>query len=165
MAAYMKIGMLPGCQILTFEGAPRLSDEAAAACTVRDLDKSYAMQLDEMTLGTRRELDHDYFISTGCRGRQVFREGKSLGYFYLDQTVIGPAAWQDTADAAAVLTLACLEGAARGESITLELPGMNHAALRFALQAGLRLTNHSHLLMSGPFGRLENYVPSGGALF
>jgi len=42
---------------------------------------------------------------------------------------------------------------------------MNHEALRFAFASGLRLTGHSHLLTTGPFGRMDCYLPSGAYLF
>jgi hypothetical protein len=165
MAAYMKLGMLPGTQLLAFEGAPHLPDQIDSAYSVQALDKSFAMDLDQITLGMRREVDHDYLASVGSRGRQVLRDGKSVGYYYLDGATIGPAAWNESADADALLTLACREAAAGGGEISLEIPGMNHAAIRFALRLGLRLTNYSHLLMTEPFGRLENYIPSGPAVF
>lgn len=165
MAAYMKLGMLPGSQLMAFEGTPRLSDEAATGYSVQDLDRSLANQLDRVTLGYQRDIDHDYLASVGSRGRQVSRDGRAIGYYYVDGSTIGPAAWQDTRDAEALLSLACREAAAAGTSITLEIPGMNHTALRFALNSGLLLTNFSHLLMSETFGRLENYVPSGPAVF
>jgi hypothetical protein len=95
----------------------------------------------------------------------VLRAGQTIGYYYLNEGTIGPAAWQAEEHAEALLTLACREASEAGSSVTLEIPGMNHAALRFALQSGMRLTNFSHLLMSAPFGRLENYLPSGPGLF
>jgi hypothetical protein len=165
MAAYMKLGMLPGCQLLSFEGRPRPAGEVPADYTVEPLQKTFATELDESILGRRREVDHDYFGAMGWQGRQVLRDGKGVGYYYLSDAAIGPAAWQEERHAEALLTLACREASAAGSSVSLEMPGMNHAALRFALQAGLRLTNFSHLLMSAPFGRLENYIPSGPGLF
>lgn len=162
MAAYMKLGMVPGSQLLAFEGEPLLSDAAAAGYSVQPLDRAFAMDLDRVTLGYRREVDHDYLTSVGARGVQVLRGRKSVGYFYVEAAWIGPAAWQEKADAEALLTLACREA---GGSVSIEVPGMNHAAIRFALQAGLRLMNYSHLLMTEAFGRLENYIPSGPAVF
>jgi hypothetical protein len=42
---------------------------------------------------------------------------------------------------------------------------MNHAALRYALNAGLRLTGFAHLLASAPFERMAFYLSSGPSLF
>jgi hypothetical protein len=63
------------------------------------------------------------------------------------------------------LTLACRDAAAMAPSIRLAIPGINHAALRFAFESGLRLTSFAHLLATAPFGRLEQYLPSGPSLF
>ena len=63
MAAYMKLGMLPGSQLLAFEGEPKLSEDDTSACSVQPLDKTFAMDLDRVTLGMRREVDHDYLRS------------------------------------------------------------------------------------------------------
>jgi hypothetical protein len=52
------------------------------------------------------------------------------------------------------------------ETINLFLTaGINHAGIHFALQTGLRLTGYAHLLTSAPFGRMEQYIPSGPSLF
>lgn len=165
MAAYMKMGMLPGCQILVFEGTPQSTGTISSDYVVAPLDKAFAMHLDQTIRGTRREVDHDYFVATGSHGRQVFHKGDSIGYYYLEDSRIGPAAWSEAAHSEALLTLACREASAAAANVSFQVPGLNHAALRFALQSGLRLTSFSHLLMSAPFGRLEQYIPSGPGLF
>jgi hypothetical protein len=165
MAAYMKLGMLPGCQILKFEGKPTLPGAVLPGYAVQSLNKSFAMDLDQTILGTRREADHDYLSRTGSQGRQVVRGGEVVGYYYLHEGGVGPAAWKDPQHAEALLTLACRDASAADQSVTLRVLGMNHSAVRFALQSGLRLTGFSHLLMSDSFGRLEQYLPSGPAIF
>ena len=161
MAAYMKMGMLPGTQILFFEGAPNAVAAPAAAYTTQPLNKPVAMGLDKVMLGTRREADHDYLARSGWQGIQVLRGGISVGYYYLREGVIGPAAWTHPRHSDAILALAC-----RGlDHVTLYIPGTNHDALQFSLKAGLRLTGYAHLLMSSPFGHLDRYLPSGPALF
>jgi hypothetical protein len=107
MAAYMKLGMLPGSPILSFEGTPRPAGELSAEYAVQPLDKSVAMDMDQVTLGYRREEDHDYFVSMGSQGRQVRRNGKPVGYYYVSEGGIGPAAWESEEHAEALLTLAC----------------------------------------------------------
>ena len=56
---------------------------------------------------------------------------------------------------------------ARAQSATVRLRalGRSHDTIRFALGRGLRLVGNSHLLTTGPFGRLECYAPSGPTLF
>ena len=91
--------------------------------------------------------------------------GHGVGYFYLDGGSIGPAAWTADEHAQAMLGVAFREAAASGADVTVRAVGMNHTAIRFALDAGLRLTSFSHLLMTAPFGHLERYMPSGPAVF
>jgi hypothetical protein len=95
----------------------------------------------------------------------VRKQGELIGYFYQADGLIGPAAWIDPADAYPLLTVACQAAALQGFSVRLRIPGMNHAALRFALGNGYQLIGYSHLLLTVPFGRLEHYLPSGPGLF
>lgn len=168
MASYMRAGMLPGYQVLTFTGAPDKLPERPAGYEVEALALSTATRLDEQLRETAREIDHRFWqTESGHEGRQVLRCGEVVGYYYFNHGAVGPAAWTSAEHAEGLLTLACLEAAAREEVRQLRLmtPGINHAALRFALQAGLRLTAYAHLLTTAPFGRMEQYIPSGPSLF
>lgn len=167
MAVYMKNGMLPGYQILTFNGTPR-DDlvEEYARYRVQPLALAAAMQLDEQVRATRREIDHRFWLSeAGHQGRQVLRHDRVVGYYYFNRGIIGPAAWLAPQDAAPLMNAACREAAAQAEQVRMMIPGANHDAIRFALRAGLRLTNYSHLLTTSPFGRMEQYLSSGPLLF
>jgi hypothetical protein len=165
IAAYLKVGMLPGCQMLDFRGTPHPFRDESPDYVVAPLDKSFVMDLDQTIRGTRREVDHDFFAATGSQGRQVSHRGESIGYYYFSKGDIGPAAWNEARHGEPLLTLACREASATGSDVSLQVPGMNHTAIRFALQSGLRLRGAGHLLMSAPFGRLEQYLSSGPALF
>ncbi len=165
MAAYMKLGLLPGTQILRLEGMPALSNERMMGYRLQPLDKGFAMRLDRILLGTSRASDHDYLARMGFQGRQVLRGDLSVGYFYYDGSSVGPVAWNAPRHAEPMISLACREAGGSSPSIALRIPGMNHAALAFAFKAGLRLTGYSHLLTSAPFGRLDQYLPSGPSLF
>jgi GNAT superfamily N-acetyltransferase len=161
MAAYMKMGMLPGTQILTFEGKPGVKRPAPATYTTQPLHKSVAMGLDKVMLGARREEDHDHMMRAGWEAVQVMRGGIGVGYYYFHNGTLGPAAWTHPRHADALLALAC-QGR---EQVSMGVPGMNHDALQFALASGLRLAGHSHLLTTSPFGHLERYIPSGPYFF
>ena len=159
MSAYMKLGMLPGCQIMAFEG--KSSAAAPDGYTTASLQKATVMRIDRVVLGSPREPDHDFFLRMGYQGAQVLRGAAAVGYFYTREGTVGPAAWTHPTHAHGVLALAC-----KGqEQVDLRVPGMNHDAIRFGFAAGLRLARPSHLLMSGPFGHLERYIPSGPYLF
>lgn len=166
MASYMKQGMLPGYQILTFAGALGERQEQRDGYDIEPLDISYAVGLDERVRAAGREVDHRFWLTqSGHQGRQVMREGRALGYYYLNQGVVGPAAWGDPEDAQILLEASCREASLQAEQVRLMIPGINHTAIRFALRKGLRLTGFSHLLSTAQFGRLEQYLASGPLLF
>jgi hypothetical protein len=170
IASYLKAGMLPGYQVFTFSGA------AGSLCDAPDAPAGYAVELlsletacaiDGEVREARREEDHRYWLSeVKLEGRQVRRGGRLVGYYYFKGDAFGAAAWTDAEAGAALLTLGCREAAAQSETITLRVPGINHDAIRFAFRHGLRLSGATaHLFTSAPFGRMEQYLPSGPSLF
>lgn len=165
MAAYMKLGMVPGYPVLLFEGTPRKLPAVASTYEVTALEKSQAVALDQEIRGAGRSVDYDFFDSWGLQGRQVIRAGEVMGYYYLGKGGIGPVAWRKSQDGEAVLALACREAVTVAPQIRLSIPGINHAALRFAFDAGLRLTSFAHFLTSAPFGQMTQYLPSGPGLY
>ncbi len=78
---------------------------------------------------------------------------------------IGPAAWKRSQDAKVMMTLACREAAEIAPETRFSVPGINHAALQFAFETGMRLTTSFHFLTTAPFGRMEQYIPSGPSLY
>jgi len=165
MASYLKLGMLPGFQILIFEGTPERI-EPAAGYSVEPLEKRFAMGLDQIVRGTPREVDHDYWSGPmGFTGRQVVRGGRAVGYFYHGRGGVGPGAWERAEDGEAVVGIALSEAAAGGTPVRLIVPGINHTAIRFALGAGLQFSNAAHFLTTRPFGRMEQYLASGPGMF
>lgn len=170
MASYLRMGMLPGYQILSFSGPAAAHAGAPAGYSLAPLARETAARFDEEARGTRREVDHDFWLAHPVlRHRQITRGGRPVGYFYFTtgpESVVGPVVWAEGEDASAVLALAAREAAAEGaETVTLRAPGVNHAAIRYALGAGMRFTNYSHFFTSAPFGRMERYVPSGPMLY
>jgi GNAT superfamily N-acetyltransferase len=166
MASYMRRGMLPGYQILTFAGALNERQEQRDGYEVQPLDISNAVALDRRVRATGREVDHKFWLTkSGHQGRQIMLDGRAVGYFYFNHGVVGPAAWSEMADAEALIAAACREASLDGEEVRMMIPGINHTAIRFALGAGLRLRGFSHLLTSAPFGILEQYLASGPLLF
>lgn len=166
MGGYMKRGMLPGYQILTFGGPVVSLPEQAESYQVEPLDLSEAMRLDEQVRGVRREVDHRFWLDeSGHQGHQLVRSGRVVGYYYFVSDVVGPAAWGEDADAEALICAASRMASSKTGHLRLMIPGINHKALRFALRAGLRLVGYSHFLTTHEFGRLEQYMPSGPALF
>jgi GNAT superfamily N-acetyltransferase len=166
MAAYMKLGMLPGHQVLYFGGKPNRLSSTPSGYDVVALDKRIAMEIDNEIRGTGREPDHTFWLDVaGLKGRQVLHKGKVIGYYYLGRGSIGPAAWTSSLDAEAMMTLACHEASEVAPEISFLVPGINHAVLKFALDSGVYLTSVFHFLTTAPFGKMDQYIPSGPGLY
>ena len=166
MASYMKMGMLPGYQVLTFTGAVENVPSEQTGYQVQPLEVSTAVKVDQQIRGTGREIDHRFWLDEfQLQGRQIMRDRSVIGYYYFDKGTIAPAAWLEESGAEVLLEIACREAAAETGQLRLMIPGVNHAALRFALRLNLRLTHYAHLLTTAPFGRMEQYLPSGPSLF
>jgi len=172
---YLRRGMVPGWPILVFAGTPRREAGGKGSGTVppssrydvAPLTVAVAGDLDADVRATRREADHAWWLgaTSPFRGRVVTRGGEVVGYYYVVKGSIGPACWTDDRHADAVMSLALRDAASDAAEVKMIVPGVNHAAIRFALAAGLRFANHSHFLTTSPFGRMERYLPSGPSLF
>jgi GNAT superfamily N-acetyltransferase len=164
MASYLRRGMLPGYQILSFVGEP--ASTTAVASEIAPLTVEIAAAIDGDVIGTPREIDHGFWSTEPGRvGRAVMRGGRPVGYYYVRSGSIGPAAWTASADADAVLRAAIAEARAQSPIVRLRALGANHDTIRFALSSGLRLAGYSHLLTTAEFGHLDRYAPSGPTLF
>lgn len=164
MASYLRRGMFPGYQILSFAGEPLPTTTISS--DVEPLTLAIASALDRDVLGTAREIDHTFWSTEPGRvGRAVVRSGRAIGYYYVRSGAIGPAAWSSSADADVVLNAAVTDALAQSKVVRLRALGANHDTIRFALANGLRLGGYSHLLTTASFGHLERYAPSGPTLF
>jgi GNAT superfamily N-acetyltransferase len=165
IASYLKLGMMPGGPIFTFAGplraAPRVHDEARLAA----LDPQQASAIDRVVRGVGREQDHAFFRARGMAGFQLELDGLVVGYFYVKDGVIGPAAWSEPRYGDVLLSHALQQASARAPEVKLIALGVNQTAIRYATEAGLRLVSASHFLTSIEFGKLDCYLPSGPALF
>lgn len=164
MASYMRRGMLPGYQILSFVGEP--APVAAIASDITPLTLEIASSLDRDVLGTARDIDHGFWLTEPGRvGRAVIQGGRAIGYYYVRGGAIGPAAWTANAEPDAVLNAALADARAQSATVRLRALGRSHDTIRFAFAKGLRLAGYSHLLTTAAFGHLERYAPSGPTLF
>jgi len=165
LASYMKLGMLPGSQLFTFAGPPSVPAEPSSLRT-EPLTAERVATLDRELVGVRRDDDHAYWLDgLGTRGVVVTEGSEVVGYYHRHRGFIGPVGWSRDDVAKDVLALAIRDAATDATDVQLTIPGMDHAALRFAFACGLRLIRTSHLLWSEPIGHLERYVPSGPLLF
>ena len=165
IASYLKVGMLPGTQLFTFQGEPKRLPAARAGYTTAPLTYDAIAALDRELDGVGREVDHASWKEHGFTSRVVRRDGAVVGFYYLIDGLIGPAGWVSEVDGEETLGLAIREAASAHGTVAMTVPGMNHLALRSALDCGLRLIRQSHLLWTAPIGDMTRYIPSGPMLF
>ena len=164
IATYLKLGMLPGSQLFAFSGAPLA--EVPPGSETAPLTPDAASRIDRQIRGVPRVVDHEWWRSrSGVVGRAVTKQGTPAGYYYVDRGSIGPAAWLAPEDGRAVLSHALRDASSAAEEVKIVVPGMNHVGIETVLASGLRLFRNSHLLWTEPFGRMEQYIPSGPLLF
>jgi GNAT superfamily N-acetyltransferase len=165
IASYLKLGMMPAGPIFTFAGP--LHERPAGPPEVRlcELAPEHASSIDRVVRGVSRELDHAFWRAQGMRAHQVEIQQQVMGYFYVKDGVIGPAAWLDPAAGDALLSHALEQASQQAPEVKLVALGSNQTAIRRATASGLRLVSASHFLSSATFGKLDCYLPSGPALF
>lgn len=166
IASYLKLGMMPGGPIFTFSGPLRAAAAPPPETRVTELDSAHASAIDRIVRGVTREQDHAFFRARGLAGHQLQAGDRVVGYFYIKDGVIGPAAWSDPAYGDALLSHA-LERArtqTQAQEVKLIALGVNHTAIQCATALGLRLVSVSHFLTSAVFGKLDCYLPFGPAL-
>ena len=165
IASYLKLGLLPGCQIFTFTGALAQPPTTHPEAQRTSLDLAQACAIDHIVRGTPRHVDHAHWQARQIPGFQLHIAGRIAGYFYVNDGVIGPAAWLHAEDGESLLASALHTAAAQAREVKLVAIGDNHTAIRVASTAGLRLVSVAHFLHSAAFGQLDRYIPSGPALF
>lgn len=169
VATYLRLGLLPGCQMFSFTGPLQSEGLAplAAGYTPAPLEPSTANGVDARVLGVERAPEHEFWRGqSGAVARQLTAaDGSLAGYYYARGGVVGPVAWLAPAHGPALISHALLTAGEQAGTVKLMAPGANHPGLTLALQAGLKLTATAHLLHSSPFGHMAQYLPSGPALF
>jgi hypothetical protein len=164
LALYMKFGMLPVCQILTFAGAIERPPAAPDGYALGELDLHEVDALDRVVRGAPCRQDRAFLIAAGADGRLVTRHGAAVGYFFVSDGTLGPLAWSDEGHGPAVLALAFRHASGKSAARVTAL-GIQHGVIQTALGAGLRLVSSAHLLATEKFAAFERYVPSGPALY
>ena len=165
LAAYMKLGMLPGTQLFTFQAEPTRLPAVRKGYASAPATYEAIAELDREAVGVERRVDHEYWAEHKFSLRVVNRHERVVGFYYLVDGLIGPAAWASELDGEEVLGFAIREAAASHTVVAMSVPGTNHVALGVALASGLRLIRMSHLLWTAPIGDMTRYVPSGPMLF
>ncbi len=184
MAQYLRLGMLPGYQILTYKIS--LEDLPTSVDDIREdlhhrgilqhdnrtgyraepLTAAVAAAIDAHIRGTGREIDHRYLmVPSTTQPFAVLHNEKPVGYFYLQEAAVGPAAWLNEEHGAAVLSMAIAMKRSQANSLVFMVPGCNRLALKAVIAMNGRMVSTSHFLTAQPFGKLECYLPAGPLLY
>lgn len=168
-AMYLRRGMLPGFPTITVAGPVAAGAEIPAGVEALPLSIEVAVDIDRSAAFPDRAVDHAFWLegAGGHRGWEVRHDGRTVGYVQVDGERVGPAAWldDDPAVAAAVLGVGIAAVARDSGHARLSIPGVNHDALRYAFDLGLRVASWGTFLTTEPFGDLRRYVTSGPLLF
>jgi ribosomal protein S18 acetylase RimI-like enzyme len=123
--------------------------------------------IDFVARGSRREEDHEFFIrSSGSRCWIAREQDRAKGYFYVTPTgQIGPIAVWNRRDMLPVLHQAIETAAQLHLKLSIQVPSPNVESIRALIRAGFRIDSHAIFMSSKEFGRMENYISSGPALF
>ncbi len=163
MAQYLRLGMLPGYQLLTY-AVPSRDIEIDSKYVLTELKAEVAAKIDEIVRGTGRIVDHQFFLAApDTKGYSVSCDGRTVGYFYSKKGSFGPVAWLDSMHAQPILKLAL--NSTDSDETSMMIPGCNHEALKLAIALRGKLMSFSHFFTSQSFGKLENYLSSGPLLF
>ncbi|MGC2780175.1 MAG: GNAT family N-acetyltransferase [Bradyrhizobium sp.] len=124
-------------------------------------------RIDAGTLGLSREKHHRFLIGEGAmRGVAFYAGDDCMGYAYVSSDGhIGPLAVAPQADLGAAFTTA-LNLAAQGGSaqVSAFLPGASEAALRIAVEHGMRIGVPMMLMSAHEFGDWTRYLPRNPGL-
>jgi ribosomal protein S18 acetylase RimI-like enzyme len=114
--------------------------------------------IDGQVLGHRRDVDHQWLLSER-QGYLYWRDSRPVGYGYIAKRS-GPFALLEAGDFPAVLAHAERVSAESGfDHFGLEVPMVNHIAVKYLLSRGFRLEPFvAQLLSDEPFGQFENYL-------
>jgi GNAT superfamily N-acetyltransferase len=115
--------------------------------------------IDRSVLGFCRNDDHTW-LAGHRQGFLALRQGRPVGYGYVDPVFCGPFAALDDADQPALLAHAETLAAAGGwEEIGIDAPLNNPQAIKYLLGRGYRMGPFIAYHMSDmPFGRFDRYL-------
>ena len=162
-ARYLKAGVYPYLTELYFERAPE-SVKFETDLIIETADENNAplealSGIDLAIIGHRRDVDH-LFLMSDRKLHTYKRDGKIIGYGYIQKDFYGPFALLDNRDFPAVLAHAENEAHKMGAAaVGFETPTINIIAINYLMKRGYKLEGFMGSIMSEkPFGKFENYI-------
>jgi len=169
IGSYLKMGMMPITQLLTFSGKPDISSFSKSSTDanfkLQPIQGNFVHDLDKKIRGATREVDHAFWYENGAQGYQIHLEAGAVGYFYIQNGVIGPVAWSEQKYATGILKTVLDQAANSSNEVRITIPGSCHEAIQMALANDLKLTAMAHLMATACFGLHNQYLPSGPLLY
>lgn len=164
---YLQHGLLPRLPLTFFKVSretllTRLEDTAFSHTPLQISDLQDLSEIDAHALGVSREKHHRYLMSdTGMKGFLLRSGNERIGYVYVNPDGhIGPlAATRRNVMGQAFQAALKLAAEQSSPQVTAFLPGTSEAALKIAVDHGMRITFPMLLMSSRDFGDWNCYLP------
>ena len=165
---YLRHGMFPRFPIYFFSGAsdrlkarPEGPQFRCVKLEETSPDLRHLAGIDAQALGVSREKHHRYLINDpSTEGILLYQGDACVGYAYIAEGHIGPLAVAHSDHMATAFRTALAIAAGRGTSqVTAFVSGPSEAALKAAVEAGMRITLPMVLMSSRDFGSWAQYLP------
>lgn len=175
-AIYARFGMVGWVPLMPISGAVRKgsmevrSAFADSAQVIRDNPAHLTglAAVDQQVLGFNRNGEHQLWLNQPNLLPYLFGDpADPLGYVYLSSDgAIGPLAVRDAKHVEPALAFClALAQANQIESVSIKLPGLCQAGVRYLVNYGLHFSRPLLILSSEPFGQMDRYATSGGDAF
>jgi len=181
MRSYMMVGMTPRFPVFTLVARTeslKLDTSHAESVELVELSPTDPLgtirkaimemtSVDRLVRGSGRDEDHDFFINRNGNRCWLARERRqTVGYSYLTpEGQIGPVATKSGRNMLFILFRAIQAGVRLHSHLSIRVPSLNLESMRALMRAGFQIESHALFMSSKEFGRMENYVISGPALF
>jgi len=161
---YLKKGMMPGHPVYRLAGTIKSFPRFNPDYKLETLDINAAAKIDSVIRGSKRILDHEYWLENGHKGYQVMLETIPVGYFYCKNGVVGAGGWIMEEAGKPTTLLALKQASIDSGTVSITPGGLNHAAIEISLSLGLRVSGGAHFLTTKSFGLPGQYLSSGPLL-
>lgn len=165
---YLRHGMFPRFPIYFFSVAsdrlkarPDNPQFRYAKLEATSLDLQHLAVIDAQVLGISREKHHRYLIDDPSTEGILLHQGNvCVGYAYITEGHIGPMAVTHSDHVAtAFRTVLAIAAGSGTPQVTAFISGPSEAALKAAVEAGMRITLPMVLMSSRDFGNWRQYLP------